>query len=300
MREFLEAFSNREIAIVFWLGIIILFGLLKAFKEIAGLIIILFSKSLLPFYFIIIVYFTAIIYWLNSIGIWDNTLYKDLLFWFFTTAAVSFFKTNNVNNWKELNALILHVFSWNIIIEFLIDNYNFTLRFEIIFIPVSVVVATLFMYASYHKEREGYSAVAKLLNIILSASGSALLCYVVFQFATKYEQVFTISSLKSFLFSPLFTLLFSPLIIFTVFFMKYENVFQVLNRYKFLKPNRKTKIKMAIIKYANFNFDYIKNAHEIILWRKGELRDSKSISKYLKKAIKVKVDKSIYSDIHSP
>lgn len=298
MKEFLESFSNREIAIILWLVVAVIFAVIVAFKEVFSVVKMLFSKVFLPFYLIFAIYFTSIIYWLNSSNIWEVSLYKDFIFWFFTTATVSFFKANDVNSWRQLNSLVLHVFSWNLIVEFLIDTYNFTLVFEIIFIAIMAFIGILFALASHHKEKEGYPAVAKLLNIFLSAAGCALLVYAMTQFVTNYKEVVNISSLKSFLFSPVFTLLSSPFIILTVFFIKYENMFLVLRRYRFLKSKRKLKIKLAIIKHANFNFICIRNAHDILIWRKGELKDNKSISKYFKNAVKLKVDKSKFHSLY--
>ena len=133
----------------------------------------------------------------------------------------------------------------------------------------------------------------EILNIFLGASGCALLFYAITQFINKYNDTLNISNLKSFLFSPIFTLLFSPFIIFTVFFIKYDTIFLALNRYNFLDSKRKFKIKLAIFKYANLNFEYIKNAHDILIWQKKELKNNKSISQYLKKAVKSKIEKDI-------
>jgi hypothetical protein len=294
MRDFLEAFSNREIAIVLWLAILILFAILKAPKQLLEVLKSLFSKIFLPFYFSFFIYFVGVILLLQHMMIWNNALYKDFIFWFFTSAIVSFFKANNVNSWTTLNTMIFQVFSWNIIVEFIVDSYNFTLGFEIVFVAVLAFFTMLFVYASAYKERPGYIFVIKLLNIILSASGLALIVYVISQLITDYEKIMNILSLKSFLFTPIFTLLFSPFIVFTVFFIKYENIFITLNRSKFLSKKRKIKIKYAIIKNANFNFKYINNAHELLLWRKRELQDNDDIEKYLKKAVKEVVNKEIY------
>ena len=70
-------------------------------------------------------------------------------------------------------------------------------------------------------------------------------------------------------------------------------MFLNLRRYKFLEYKRKLKIKIAILIYSNLNFEYIRNAHDILIWRKSDLKDNKNIFKYLKKEIKLKVEKSI-------
>lgn len=238
----------------------------------------------MPFYLVFFAYFVGVIWFLQNIMIWNNSLYKDFIFWFFTSAAVSFFKANDVHNWANLNAMIFHVFSWNIIVEFLIDSYNFNLGFEIIFIAALTIFTMIFVYASAYKERPGYVSVIKLLNIILSATGFALIIYIISNLLTNYNAILNISSLKSFLFTPIFTLLFSLFLVFTVFYIKYETIFLALDRYDFLSKKRKFKIKNAIIK----------NAHDILLWRKREIQERDNINKYFKKAVKNEIDKEIY------
>lgn len=190
--------------------------------------------------------------------------------------------------------MVFQVFSWNVIVEFIINSYNFTLGFEIFFIAILAFVTLLFTFTSAYNERPGHASVAKFLNLILSASGLALVIYVITQIITDYDKILNLSSLKSFLFAPIFTLLFSPFIIFTVFYTKYEDMFLSLNRYKLISNVKKTRIKFAIIKNAKLNFNYIKNAHDILLWRKRELQENENIEKYLERAVKEVVNKNNY------
>ena len=291
MNEFIEAFSNKEVAIIFWLAIVILVFIIKNPKQIFDILKLLFSKILLPFYLIFIIYFICIIGQLQIIDIWNIALYKDFIFWFFTSAVVSFFKVNDIKNWIDLNKLILHVFSWNMIMEFLIGFYNFSLIIEFVLVPIITILCLLFAFASAYKERPGYGLVINFLNIILNLLGLSLIVYVLSQHILHYDRIINVSTLKSFLFTPVFTLLFSPFIVLTVFYIKYENIFSILNSYKFLNKQRKIKIKFAFIKYANFNFNYIKNAHDLLLWRKGDLQDNRNIDKYIKMTIKKDINK---------
>lgn len=296
MKDFVEAFSNREIALLLWISALLGLALIKAPKEIFQIFKILFSKVFLPFYSVFLIYFIGVIYMLQHIMIWNNSLYKDFIFWFFTSAIVSFFKASNVNSWANLSNMVFYVFSWSIVVEFLIDSYNFTLGFEIIFTAFLAFLTVLFAYASNYKEKPDYVTVAKFLNIVLSAAGLALIIFTINQLIINYDKILNFSSLKSFLFAPIFTLLFSPFIIFTVFYIKYEKIFSPLNRYQFIDKKRRVKIKYSIIKNCNFNFKYIENAHEILLWRKKELSENNDIGAYFKNAVKIQVDKNIYED----
>jgi hypothetical protein len=87
MNEFLQAFSNREISIVYWsitCLIILLFSQRKDLKQIGSLIKMLFNKYFVLIYFITGIYFYFILKYLNRIGIWEISLYKDFMFWLLT------------------------------------------------------------------------------------------------------------------------------------------------------------------------------------------------------------------------
>ena len=61
--------------------------------------------------------------------------------------------------------------------------------------------------------------------------------------------------------------------------MKYENIFQEINRYRFLDKKRKLKIKLMVIIYGKLNLDKLDRIRN---WDKKELKDSSNIFKYLK------------------
>lgn len=290
MNEFLESFSNREISIVIWSSVIILLFFFLQIKASLSLVKQVFSKKFVPFYIVFGTYFYFIIKVLNNKGIWEVSLYKDFIFWLLTTGIIMFFNVNELKKSTDFKNIILKLISVNIVIEFIVGFYNFSVLTELFLIPIVSIISLLFVFADVNKEKGENLMISKFLNLLLSTIGIGILIYSSYQFLLFYDDLFTIANLKSFLFAPLFTVLFLPLIFFTVIYSRYEDIFININRYKFLDKKRKRLIKYAIIRYGNINLNYLNNAKAITIWRKPELKNENKIQKYIKNTIKSEVN----------
>ena len=120
---------------------------------------------------------------------------------------------------------------------------------------------------------------------MLSISGFIVFFYVIYNLAQSYESLLTISNVKSIFLFPFFTLVFLPVLYFIVVYMKYEDVFINLRRYKFIDEKRKKKIKTAIIIYGNLNLSRLDKAKKVIIFNKRELQNETNIYKYIKSEI---------------
>lgn len=289
MNEFLQAFSNREISIVSWTiicVIILIYSQRKDLKQIESLIKMLFNNYFIVIYIITGIYFYFIIKYLNKVGIWEISLYKDFMFWLLTTAFVTLFNCNNLKTINDFKSIILKLFSITLIFEFLIGFYNFSLIGELILIPTVTLISLLYFFADYKKEKEGYLAVSKFLNSLLSIFGLAILIYTIYKVITDWNGLLSITNLKSFLFAPLFTLLFIPIVYLIVVFMKYEDIFGNLTRSQYINKKRKIKIKLLFILFGNINLKFLDNAKEITIWNKTELNEEEKLTNYIRNRIK--------------
>lgn len=283
MQDFFQSFTTREIAIAIWGTIAIVFFCVKSSPK--QLIISAFQKKLVFIYLIIIVYLTLIIYVLNKLNVWETTLYKDFLIWFFTVGIISVFNVNKLKTHNDFIKIIFKLFSISMILEFLISYYSFPLIIELIIVPLFTILTVLLVFATHYKERDGYSKVAQFLNYVLSISGFIVFFYVIYNLAQSYESLLTISNVKSIFLFPFFTLAFLPVLYFIVVYMKYEDVFINLRRYKFIDEKRKKKIKTAIIIYGNLNLSRLDKAKKVIIFNKRELQNETNIYKYIKSEI---------------
>lgn len=104
--------TNREISILIWTLLIFLFLILKSkgsFDKLLTVIKAIFSKKIIPFYFAFIVYFCIIISFLNKFSVWEPSLYKDFVYWFFTTGIVLFFNSTAIKSYGDFSKIILSV-----------------------------------------------------------------------------------------------------------------------------------------------------------------------------------------------
>lgn len=105
MIEFFNLLSNREISIIIWTSLIfsILIIISKgSLGKLWNVIKALFAKKIIPFYIIIGLYLFIIISIFRELSIWEFSLYKDFIYWLFTTGLVLFFGVSDIKNYKEL------------------------------------------------------------------------------------------------------------------------------------------------------------------------------------------------------
>lgn len=216
---------------------------------------------------------------LNKTIFWETYLFKDFTIWLVGFAMVSFFNINKINTNSELLKRFLKIFSTTIIIDFIINFFTFNLGWELIIIPVVSFIAILQYFAEINKEKPGYEKVSSFLKWVLTIIGFSLLGYVIHKLYHNYNEILKINNLKSFLLPVILSVLYFPILLLFASIMKYENIFNEINRYRFLENNRKLKIKLAILMYGNLNLDKLDRIRN---WDKKELKDSSDIFKYLK------------------
>lgn len=291
MIEFFKLLSNREISIIIWTLLIFSILIIKSkgsFGKLWNVIKALFAKKIIPFYIIIGLYLFIIINLFRELSIWEFSLYKEFIYWLLTTGLVLFFGVSDLKNYKDFTKIILTATSLTLILEFIVGFYNFSLIWELILIPSLTFISILSVYADLKKDDLNTKIVARLLKNVLAIIGFGFLIYGIYKLVVNYADFFTLSSLKSFLLPPIFTLIFLPIIYYTILYVKYETVFENLRRYKFLTLERKKKIRSSILRYANINLNYIENANKIILFKKRELQNETDIKSYLRKNVKLK------------
>jgi len=284
--EFFESFSNREMSVIVWAIVFLSILIFRSKEYIKPLLKALFSKHLVILYLLITSYLAAVVVWLSKINIWQPALYKDFLMWFFTVGMIMIFNLNKLKTYADFVKIIVKLFSLSIVLEFVIGYFTFSLFTELLIVPIFTIISVSAVYADYHKEREGYAKVSKLLKAILSFIGVMAMVYVLYRVIKSYDELLTWYNLKSLLLFPAFTLIFLPLVYLTVVYSKYENIFILLKKYRFIDEYRKAKIKRAIFFYANLNLIYLDNAKHIMIFDKKQLEREQDVRSYLKREIR--------------
>jgi len=289
MIEFLKLLSNREISIIVWLLLTFIFLTASSKVNFGKFLLVLkalFSKKIISFYIGIGIYLALIVTLFNRFGVWEFSLYKDFIYWFFTTGMVLFFNVSDLKTNNDFTKIILTSTSSTIILEFIVGFYNFSLVWELILVPTLTFISILAFVAEIKKEDSSYKLVATFLNNFLAIISFGFLIYGMYQLINNHNEFFTLNNFKSFLLPPIFTLLFLPFIYYVVIYVKYEHVFGNLRRYKFISHKRKRKIRLAILRYANINLYRIERANKIVVFNKKELQYEIDIKLFLSKHIR--------------
>jgi hypothetical protein len=249
----MSIFSNRELSVLIW-GVVILTALLfvKNIRQSSKqLFKALFVKQIMTILFLLILFTVTIIFFFYKINLWDKSLLKDTIFWFFGVALVLSYKANNAKDFTYFKEIIKDTIKWTIIIEFLINFYTFSLLTELILIPVMVIVVLLQTVSEMDKKNE---QVTKLLKNVTAIFGLILLSYVVYKTFTNYKMLFALNNLFSFLLPIILTIIVLPFIYFLSLYINYETLFV---RIKYMTKDNSVRLllRKEILLAANFNIE---------------------------------------------
>src|SRR5690606_28683463 len=160
-------------------------------------IIDLFSKKIISFYIGIGIYLALIVTLFNRFGVWEFSLYKDFIYWFFTTGMVLFFNVSDLKTNNDFTKIILTSTSSTIILEFIVGFYNFSLVWELILVPTLTFISILAFVAEIKKEDSSYKLVATFLNNFLAIISFGFLIYGMYQLINNHNEFFTLNNFKS-------------------------------------------------------------------------------------------------------
>lgn len=251
MTDFINIFSTRELALIIWIVLAIsAFSFNKNIRQsVATLLRSFFVTSIQVSLLVLIIYEATIVYGLSTIGLWDTTLLKDTIIWGLTVAFIMLMNAHKIKDKSYFKDTVKDALKWTIILEFVVSLYSFSLLTEIILVPIFVFLGALQGYAMSDKK---YERVEKLLSNFSAIIGLVIFSIVVYKTVDKFEGLFTIANLNSFIHPIIMTLFFIPFIYFYAVYMKYDEIFVLVDH--FAKDKGKSKsIKKQILWTSKLN-----------------------------------------------
>ena len=249
-------FTNREIAIMIWVNIFLIYCICKkdVRKSILNVIKSFFNKKLIILYLFIYTYLISIIFLLFKIGFWNTSLLKDTIIWVITVPVISILKaTEDKKYFKET---VKSCFEIYILIEFIGVNYPFNLWIELIIVPVVI----LFSFVGEFAEKLGSTKqVSNFANFIVITISIIAFIHSIRLLINDFQNIITMDVLKSIIFIPILTLAYIPITYIILVFMSYETIFLRINFKKYLTENEKKKMKFNVIRECKLNLNKIKN-----------------------------------------
>lgn len=206
--------------------------------------------------FLMIIYVVIIVGALFYFNIWDKTLLKDTIYWTFGGAIILLVNvhkaTGEDNHFKKIT---VDSFKLIIIIEFLSNFYVFNLVLELIFLPIILFFSIMSAFA---ERKDEHKPVKKLSDSLIALYGIVVSIFSAYHIIIDFNNIATVSNLKSFLLSPTLTILYLPFLYFMALFMAYESFFK--SRKWILKENKKAfrYLKWKVFLKCNFSMSKIR------------------------------------------
>ena len=146
--------NNREISILFWLIVAIVYAFLhpKVRPSFLGVLKAFCAHKIIISVLVLLLYSLFLIFFYYLLRIWNWNHLTTTIFWFFTTAFSVFFNIKNIHSGSYLKDLVMDQLKISVVLEFFVNLYSFPIWIELVFVPLLFILAALLVYASYKSE----------------------------------------------------------------------------------------------------------------------------------------------------
>jgi hypothetical protein len=222
-----DILNSREWAILIWAFIAI--GYItrpprwrKLNEPLLGMLRALGSRHLVSAITLMTMYVVTMIYGLARLGLWDFSLLKGSLIWFFSVAVFSLFQVNKFSESPhKLKGLVADSFKLVVVIEYLVGAYTFHIAVELVLLPLIVLLSALVAFAETKPE---YEPVHRFLNAVLVIVGAAILGSVMYLLVKDFEQLANRQAASDFVLPVILSALYTPFIAFMAVYSTYQTV----------------------------------------------------------------------------
>lgn len=287
MIDIIKIFSNRELALIFWLLLIFAFFLIKVGKkQFVELLKSFFVINIILALGMMIIYILVIVFGLFKMSFWNIDLLKDTMVWIVSTGFILFMNVSKVKDVKYFKNVLLDNLKAIIILEYISNFYTFSLKIELIILPIMTVLIILKLFTKNSaKTNFEHIKVVKLLNYIISAFGLFIFFFVIYKTFFEYSELLKLINLKLFLLPIILVILTLPFFYFLALFINYEILF-VRIRFMFADKKIKNELKKNILFSANISLNKLERIN--INLNRIEIHNNENIEKYVNKISKLK------------
>jgi hypothetical protein len=243
-------FNNREIAIGFWLVVLIVFA--ACWKVVRTSFVDVLKSAFIPKILIPLVLSflptALVVFLLAHFELWDMSVLKETIYWAIGAGLVMFGRFDKVTNVKELyKRTAKDTLKVAIFLEFFIGFYVFPLWIEILFVPSITFIVLLSVVADFQKGKE-YELTRKFLKGLTAIVGMVVFLCALIAFIKNPGPLFTYQNLELFLLPIILSFAYTVSVYFVALYSKYELVFNRINHFLRLSVKDKRAVKVAAIR----------------------------------------------------
>jgi hypothetical protein len=219
-----NALDNREKALLFWVGVLIVVGLRmqagRSFlRTMAGIVRGRFSLILLAY----VLYVASLVVLLAWVGLWLTEVASATAFWFAGPGMLMFFtSTVAITDPHYLRSLVRRALWILLGIEFVVNLYVFPLAVEILLLPVLTFIA---LFGVLPSDAKGAAGAKKVSEAVLAAFGVFLFVRFLVLVVTDWGDFASSETLARFWVPPVLTLAVLPFFYVLGVYMLYEQAF---------------------------------------------------------------------------
>lgn len=274
-----QQLSNRELSVLIWgiflfvLAVIFSSSIRKSFWDVLKT---LFSGKILVMLIMNVAFFALVITGIKHLQIWNDYLWKDATFWFFTSFTLLFSANKALEDKNHYKKEFLKLIRWEVVLIFFISLHSFSLAKELIFLPafsLLILLQTVSSLKAELKKAESFFMLITALTVLF------LIGYSIWESFIQPSSTFSISNLYSLIFPIALTVIYIPFLYIFSLYMMYESLFC---RFRILIKDRFTFIhRLHIILSCGVRIDAVKEFQKLAL-QKVYVRSEEDLLKTLK------------------
>lgn len=238
--------SNREIATLFYLGLLLSAVLLwKKGRPLAAKVVrAFFMPKLALIWLLMSLYVTACVWLLAWLNLWEWLNLKSTLLWWLTVGFTSVFEAQHLKDKPHaLRKLVRDTFTLSAVIFFIAELVSFPLWVELLMLPALVLLTLLKAVGEHQTDKSGVPQVLSLLQGLQVLAGLTILGFSYWLVAASVSEFWSLTTLREFGLPLLLWLMFIPFIFLLAVYMTYEETFIDLQTRPKLAP---------IVRYARW------------------------------------------------
>ena len=225
----MDILNNREIATAFWCLVFIIWASTKseiraAFKR---MVLVFLSKYILIFVSLMGLYTVALVFALDSLGLWENHQIKNVLFWFCSAGMYSLFQATKAAETPHFfTSAVKDNLKITVLLQFIITVYTFSLLVELIVVPLMTSLVAMLAFSEGKKE---YQVVSKHLNKLMEVIGIFIILYTVYRLVTDFGEFGKVKTAYDLMVPVTLSICLLPFIYIVAAFSSYQIVYLRLN-----------------------------------------------------------------------
>lgn len=273
--------TTREIAVVIWLLIAAAFALSNRNirSSLRGVLDAFTEPAILTIAVLMISYVVGIVLVLGSIDVWSVALLKDTIVWFlFVSIPLSFSSFASRSNGQPFLETLLDTTRLTVLVEFLVNEYTFSLPVECILVPFVTIVLLMRGYASAF---EKYSQVESILAWIQAVIGIVIVALVIGRALADIENLLTVQTAQELLLTPVMSLLLVPFIYAVLIYLSYETLFVVLKAGQSKDDDLVRYAKRRLILHLKLSVGAIRQFHRTYGFRLSQIQAKDDVDRII-------------------